>query len=820
MAAFAIDHRDGLRRAAHLFGEQRRQGRAFAQGRALAAVGQCRVALDFVQQRQLAQAPRRIASHAGEQRAQLSAEGLQRRRIEGIATAGEQQLQGFARVHGKGQRIVRGLDLANRVDAQLGDGAAAQGGVHRVVLEYQQAVEQRLPGAAGPALHVIERHMGLLLQRQGLALQAAQPVAQRLVRRRCGDQRQGVDEQAEHAGAAGQVRRAAGHGRAATDRALPAVTLQEQQPGALHQGVEGQALGAGEVLQAAGGGGIQGDFHQLLPFSAVVTLGCQIGRRVQFGQPCFPERLALRRVLPAQPGDVVAVAAGGIRLFLTDIERQPFLDQPRTAPAVQQQVVPGPDQPVLALAEAQQGHALQRRAVEQERRIALGIGEDLQPGAVALAPVLFFPGQRQLAVDQLQRRLQPFPGEAGAQDGMADDQAFPGGAQALRVEIVEVEGQLVDVDAVLLGIQAVIEQALLHRRQRVDILDGLARRRQAVPLLGIELEYLGLLDVLRLAHDPRQAAHVLLLEDIPRADLQPRLAGAGDHLHGDDGVAAQLEEVVLDADLFDTQHLLPDAGQQRFRLALRRDEGALGQLRFRQRLAVQLAVRRLRHLFQTHDQRRNHIVRQLRLQFFPQARQQFLAAIRHHIADQLVAPRDHRRLAHRVVFQQAGFDLAQLDAEATNLHLLVDAAEVFQRAIGAPAHQIAGAIQPPAAAERIGDETLGGQFRTAVVTAGQTFAADIQLPGDTGRQRFQLLVQHMQRSVRQRLAEQNLRLLAIETIAGGPHRGFGGAIEIPHMPGDIDQRLRQIGRQCFTAAQHLTSCQFRQTRMAGEHAPG
>ncbi|MCY1381206.1 hypothetical protein D9M69_690870 [compost metagenome] len=39
------------------------------------------------------------------------------------------------------------------------------------------------------------------------------------------------------------------------------------------------------------------------------------------------------------------------------------------------------------------------------------------------------------------------------------------------------------------------------------------------------------------------------------------------------------------------------------------------------------------------------------------------------------------------------------------------------------------------------------------------------------------------------------------------------------MPGDLDQRLRQIARQRFTAAQNLSSSQRRQTRMAGEHAP-
>ena len=58
---------------------------------------------------------------------------------------------------------------------------------------------------------------------------------------------------------------------------------------------------------------------------------------------------------------------------------------------------------------------------------------------------------------------------------------------------------------------------------------------------------------------------------------------------------------------------------------------------------------------------------------------------------------------------------------------LIGAADEFEDAVGAPAHQVAGAVQPLAAAERIGDETLGVELGPAQVAARQPAAADVQL---------------------------------------------------------------------------------------------
>ena len=81
---------------------------------------------------------------------------------------------------------------------------------------------------------------------------------------------------------------------------------------------------------------------------------------------------------------------------------------------------------------------------------------------------------------------------------------------------------------------------------------------------------------------------------------------------------------------------------------------------------------------------------------------------------------------------QHGLDLAQLDAEAADLHLIVEAAEKLDGAIGALPSAVAGPVQPPAraTAERISDELLRRQRRPTEITAGHAVAADDDFPGN------------------------------------------------------------------------------------------
>ena len=173
-----------------------------------------------------------------------------------------------------------------------------------------------------------------------------------------------------------------------------------------------------------------------------------------------------------------------------------------------------------------------------------------------------------------------------------------------------------------------------------------------------------------------------------------RGADAADQPRRQQRMAAEREEVVVDADPGEPQHLGKQSAQQ---LLLRRARAAdrrRGEVRRRQRLAVELAVGRERKLGQRHERRRHHVVRQARTEMRAQRRcvEHAIGACRHHIGHQplvagLILARDHRRLRHIGMPQQRRLDLAGLDAEAAHLHLRIGAPEEVQNPVRAPARQ-------------------------------------------------------------------------------------------------------------------------------------
>ncbi|MNP62540.1 hypothetical protein D3C76_1578330 [compost metagenome] len=61
--------------------------------------------------------------------------------------------------------------------------------------------------------------------------------------------------------------------------------------------------------------------------------------------------------------------------------------------------------------------------------------------------------------------------EAAAQDVVTLDRGLPGAGEALAVQATDVQAQLTDVGADLRLVQGVKEHALLHWRQRVQVLE-------------------------------------------------------------------------------------------------------------------------------------------------------------------------------------------------------------------------------------------------------------------------------------------------------------------------------------------------------------
>ncbi|CAM5486436.1 hypothetical protein SGRIM128S_07472 [Streptomyces griseomycini] len=245
------------------------------------------------------------------------------------------------------------------------------------------------------------------------------------------------------------------------------------------------------------------------------------------------------------------------------------------------------------------------------------------------------------------------------------------------------------------------------------------------------------------------------LEDLPDRHLGRQ--GGADPVHqpGDEQrVAAEGEEVVVDGDRGQAQHLGEQTAQQLLvrgaRGPARAGSRGVGGGGRGQRPAVQLAVGGQRQGVEGYEGGRHHVVRERRRQVAAQRRRiRGRAVLRYDVADE--PPVARGVLAHddggagdvRVAGQPGG-DLARLDAEAADLHLVVGPAEVLQVAVGVPAGQVAGAVHALAGLpERAGHEALGGQGRPVPVTAGESGAGDVQLAGGADGHGAQAGVEHV-----------------------------------------------------------------------------
>ncbi len=450
------------------------------------------VALGGSQAVQLAQRRPRVFAHPQQQAFEAFRQALDRRLVESLAGIAVVQFEGLSGAHQQRQRIVRLLLVAKRVDPHVRRCLFRQRCGNRVVLEYQDVVEQGLADLPGPTLDVIQRRVLELAQRQVFTLHRLQPVANRLLRTRAGDHRQRVDEQADLLLDPAQLRRTTGYGGTEGHGVLPGEALQQYQPGRLDQGIERHLLLTGELCQALARGDVQ------LPIAIGMALGTphpvgerrnQQGRLAQPLKALLPERLGATRILALQPGDVVAIAPIRARRRLAAVALQDFAEQLRVAPAVHQNVVIGVDQVVPAFAGTHQHQPQQRRLGEFEAEPGLAGGEGIERlGEVrAVAPVVHAERHLDALAHQLQRFFQrALPEEPAAQDFVGIQRRLPGLAEALGIQAFHVQTHLVDVVAAVLLVQAVEQHTLLHRRQRIEILHLARRQGQSVQLPLVE----------------------------------------------------------------------------------------------------------------------------------------------------------------------------------------------------------------------------------------------------------------------------------------------------------------------------------------------
>ena len=166
---------------------------------------------------------------------------------------------------------------------------------------------------------------------------------------------------------------------------------------------------------------------------------------------------------------------------------------------------------------------------------------------------------------------------------------------------------------------------------------------------------------------------------------------------------------------------------------------------------------------------------------------------------------------HLGMRRKDSFDLPKFNAVATDLHLMVGAAEKFQLAVHPPATAIAGAIEPCGriVGEWIGDEPLRREFRSSPVAPCDGCPADPKVAGHAPWHRLSMTVKQIDLCVGDR--PPNRREIGPGGRVGwqeipGRDVRFGGPVVIPKPA--RRQMLEELSDcrsdpQLFTGDDHL-----------------
>ena len=315
-------------------------------------------------------------------------------------------------------------------------------------------------------------------------------------------------------------------------------------------------------------------------------------------------------------------------------------------------------------------------------------------------------------------------------------------------------------------------------------------------------------------------------ESLAQAALQP---------HHQQRVAADVEKVVVHADLLDMQQGAPDRGQPLLGLAARwhgcSGRRGRGGTRWRQRLAVYLAVGCQRQRRQHHPGGRHHEGRQQPRRSGAQALfGRRSTGLRHQVGDQALVARPvlaHLRhsLRHAGLAGDHSLDLTEFDAVAAQLDLGISAAQVFQPAVGPPARQVAGVVHAGTrmadgpVAKRVDHEALGGQRLAAPVAARNAGTTDEQPTRHPHRHWRTRRVQQIDPGVGNRPADRHRAAAGQHALGGGPYGGLGGAVQVPQRAAPGKQRIGQVTWQGLAAAQQRQARSSRPAR-GQQKAPG
>ena len=276
----------------------------------------------------------------------------------------------------------------------------------------------------------------------------------------------------------------------------------------------------------------------------------------------------------------------------------------------------------------------------------------------------------------------------------------------------------------------------------------------------------------------------------PRAD---RPLDRREEADSADRVPAEVEEVVVDVCGRDPENVAPDGEQSAFE---RVDDGwtfaALGErlrLRRGQRVTVDLAVR-IHGQRVERDHRRGNEVRGQRLtQLLTQivAREQRTAGandVGDHIGIAVLATIHERvGLLHALELSQRGFDVAELDAKAAHLDLMVLAPDELDRAVEATPHHVARSIEPRAGVqgEGVGHEPRRGHLGVVEVTEREPVTTDDELAIHEWWYRSSAFIHDVHRGVGDRSADGHRGRVfgqSFDWLPRRERRRFGRAVHV------------------------------------------
>ena len=222
------------------------------------------------------------------------------------------------------------------------------------------------------------------------------------------------------------------------------------------------------------------------------------------------------------------------------------------------------------------------------------------------------------------------------------------------------------------------------------------------------------------------------LEQLQRRSAAAPPGWPATRLVGEDRVAAQLEEVVVDADPLEPSTSRPDPGQHLLHRRARRDVAALAPAARPAPAAPSGPPCRSASAAAPPAPRRPRAPCTRAASPAGAARSSAASRLRRadHVGHQPLSPRlvlarHHHRFAHRRVLPQRRLDLPQLDPEAAHLHLVVEPPEVLELPVRQPAAPVPGPVQPR---PRLARERIAARTAPPSAPAGPGSRAPARTP--------------------------------------------------------------------------------------------